>query len=48
MRVSEVTRERIVQAFVATIRDPELGLSAEQLEVAPKVAARMIRSGAIA
>jgi hypothetical protein len=48
VRISEVTRERLAQALLAALRDPELGLSAEQLEAAPKVAARLIRSGAIA
>jgi hypothetical protein len=47
VRISEVTRERIAQVMLAAFRDPELGLSAEQLEAAPKVAARLIRSGAV-
>jgi hypothetical protein len=40
VRVSEATRERLAQVFLATLWDPELGLSAEQLAAAPKVAAR--------
>jgi hypothetical protein len=48
VRVSEATRERLVQVFLAALRDPELRLSPEQLEAAPKVAARLIRSGAVA
>ena len=48
VRVSEATREGLAQVILATLRDPELGLSAEQLEAAPKVAARLIRSGGIA
>ena len=42
------TRDRLVQLFLAALRDPELGLSAKQLEAAPKVAARLYRAGAIA
>jgi hypothetical protein len=48
VRIDELTRDRLVRVFLAALAEPELGLSADQLEVAPKVAARMIRSGAIA
>jgi hypothetical protein len=47
VRIDEATRDRIVQVFLATFRDPELALSAEQLEAAPKVAARVIQSGMV-
>ena len=47
VRIDEATRERLAQVLLAALRDPELGLSAEQLEAAPEVAARLIRSGAI-
>jgi hypothetical protein len=45
VRIDELTRHRIVRVLLATLRDPELGLSAEQLEAAPKVAARLFHAG---
>jgi hypothetical protein len=46
VRLDETTTKgRIVRAFLAALADPELRLSAEQLEAAPKVAARLIRAG---
>ena len=45
VRLDEMTRDRLVRAFLAALADPALGLSAAQLEAAPKVAARMIRAG---
>jgi hypothetical protein len=36
----------MVRAFLAALADPELDLSAEQLEAAPRVAARLIRARA--
>jgi hypothetical protein len=43
VRVSETTRNRIVRAFFAALADPALGLSPEQLEMAPRLAARLLR-----
>jgi hypothetical protein len=38
VRLDEAVRGRMAQVFLAALADPELGLSAEQLEAAPKVA----------
>jgi hypothetical protein len=48
VRIDELTRDRLVRVFLAALADPALGLSADQREAAPKVAARLIRSGVVA
>jgi hypothetical protein len=44
VRLDEATRDRIVRAFLAALADPALGLSPEQLEAAPRLAARLLRA----
>ena len=43
VRLDEATRDRIVRAFLAALADPALALSPEQLEMAPRLAARLLR-----
>jgi hypothetical protein len=47
VRLDETIRARMGALFLAALAAPELGLSAEQLEAAPRVAARMIRQGEV-
>jgi hypothetical protein len=47
VRLDEAVRGRIAGLFLGALAAPELGLSAEQLEAAKHVAARMIRQGEV-
>lgn len=47
VRISEVTRERLVRLFLDALAQPELGLSQEQIAAAPRVAARLFRAGVV-
>jgi hypothetical protein len=48
VRLDETTRDRLVRLFLAALAEPELGLSKEQIEAAPRVAARLFRAGVVA
>ena len=47
VRLDETTRDRLVRLFLAALAEPELGLSKEQIEAAPRVAARLFRAGMV-